>query len=227
MIDIIILVAMLVFALVGYKKGLVREIITFVSSIVALGLAFIVYPIVNVILKATALYTVIHTGVLEKVKVIDFGKGLQSQGNAIIENITWIPSSLIEQLISNNNTAMYEILDVSTIQEYISTYVTNMIVSMIAILVTWLLLKVVLVGILKFMGSIIEHLPIISGFNHLGGLIIGIFKGVLTLSIITLIVPMFIALPQLSTLGESLEASYLVQWFYENNLVIGLYNYFM
>ncbi|MBP3889296.1 MAG: CvpA family protein [Cellulosilyticum sp.] len=227
MIDLIILVIILIFALIGYKKGLIKEIITLVSSIMALVVAFIIYPAINAILKVTALYTVIYSGVLEKVQIIDFGKGLQSQGKAIIENITWLPSYLTEQIASNNNTAMYEMLGVHTIQEYISTYITDMIIGLIAILVTWFLIKVALVWVLRIMGSIIEHLPIISGFNHIGGLIVGIFKGALTLSIIVLIVPLFITIPSLSHIGESLEMSYLVRWFYENNLVIWLYNYFI
>lgn len=227
MIDLIILVIILIFALIGYKKGLIKEIITLVSSIVALVVAFIIYPAINAILKITALYTVIYSGVLEKVQIIDFGKGLQSQGKAIIENITWLPSYLTEQIASNNNTAMYEMLGVHTIQEYISTYITDMIVGLIAILVTWFLIKVGLVWVLRIMASIIEHLPIISGFNHIGGLIVGIFKGALTLSIIVLVVPLFITIPSLSHIGESLEMSYLVRWFYENNLVIWLYNYFI
>lgn len=227
MIDLIIIISMLLFALVGYKKGLIRELVTFASSIMALVLAFIVYPVVNAALKLTALYTVIYSGVSEKIEAINFGKGLQSQGKAIVENITWLPNSIKEQVVSNNNTAMYELLGVQNIYEYISTYITNIIINMIAIFVTWFLLKVVLIWILRLMGSIIEHLPIISNFNSMGGLIVGIFKGVLTLSIITLIMPILMTIPSFNHIGELLEMSYLAEWFYEHNLVIGLYNYFM
>ena len=227
MVDIIILIGMLVFALVGYKKGLIKEIITLASSIMALVLAFIVYPVVNAILKVTALYTAIYSGVSEKIEAINFGKGLQSQGKAIIENITWLPDVLTEQIVSNNNTAMYELLGVRTIQEYISTYITNMIIGMIAIVVTWFLLKVVLVWVLKVIGSIIECLPVISSFNHLGGLVVGVLKGALTLSIIMLLIPVLITIPSLSHIGEIYDVSIFAQWFYEHNLVIWLYNYFM
>ena len=227
MLDLIILLVIMIFMLVGYKKGLIKEIITFVSSIMALVLAFVVYPAINALLKLTALYTMIYAGVLGKIEVINFGKGLQSQAKAITENITWLPNFLTEQVINNNNTAMYEVLGVHTIQEYISTYITNMIVSMIAILVTWVVIKVGIVWILKLMGSIIEHLPIISGFNHLGGLIVGVLKAMLTLSVVALIIPVLITIPNLSHIGEVFEMSYLAKWFYEHNLVIWLYNYLM
>ena len=143
MIDIVILIMMLFFVIIGYKKGLIKELITLAGSIMALLMAFVIYPAINSILKVTALYTIIYTGVFEKVQNINFGKGLQSQGNAIIENITWLPKVLTEQIRDNNNSAMYEVLGVHTLHEYISTYITNMIISMLAILITWFLIKIV------------------------------------------------------------------------------------
>ena len=227
MIDIVILIMMLFFVIIGYKKGLIKELITLAGSIMALLMAFVIYPAINSILKVTALYTIIYTGVFEKVQNINFGKGLQSQGNAIIENITWLPKVLTEQIRDNNNSAMYEVLGVHTLHEYISTYITNMIISMLAILITWFLIKIVLIGALKKLGNIVEYLPVISQFNQLGGGIVGAIKGLLTLSIIMLIIPIIVANPNLSDIGMKLEASYFVQWIYKHNLVIWLYNYYL
>lgn len=227
MIDIVILIMMLFFVIIGYKKGLIKELITLAGSIMALLVAFVIYPAINSILKVTALYTIIYTGVFEKVQNINFGKGLQSQGNAIIENITWLPKVLTEQIRDNNNSAMYEVLGVHTLHEYISTYITNMIISMLAILITWFLIKIVLIGALKKLGNIVEYLPVISQFNQLGGGIVGAIKGLLTLSIIMLIIPIIVANPNLSDIGMKLEASYFVQWIYKHNLVIWLYNYYL
>ena len=227
MIDIVILIMMLFFVIIGYKKGLIKELITLAGSIMALLMAFVIYPAINSILKVTALYTIIYTGVFEKVQNINFGKGLQSQGNAIIENITWLPKVLTEQIRDNNNSAMYEVLGVHTLHEYISTYITNMIISMLAILITWFLIKIVLIGALKKLGNIVEHLPVISQFNQLGGGLVGALKGLLTLSIIMLIIPIIVANPNLSDIGMKLEASYFVQWIYKHNLVIWLYNYYL
>lgn len=227
MIDLIVVLIIAVFALVGYKRGLIESALTLLSSVAALVLSFIVYPIINMFLKLTPLYMRIYGGTFEKVKGIDFGKGIQSQGNAILENVTWIPNFLAEQIKNNNNTAMYDLLGVTTIQEYISTFITNMIISLIAILVTWILLKVVLAGVLRIIGSVIEHLPVISSFNHLGGLAFGIIKGLLTLSIIGLIIPLLITLPTFQEIEQLIEGSMIAKWMYENNLIILIYNQFL
>ena len=227
MIDLIVILILIIFAIIGYKRGLIQSIITLCSSIVALVLSFIVYPIINMLLKLTPLYTSIYEGVFKKVEGIDFGKGIQSQGNAIIENITWLPKFLTMQIKNNNNTAMYELLGVKTIQEYVSMYIANMIISMLAILITWFLLKVILVAVLRMLGSIIEHLPIISSFNHGGGLLFGLVKGILTLSVIGLIIPLFITLPVFQDISQSIESSGLTKWMYDNNFILLIYNYFI
>lgn len=224
MVDLILIILILIFALVGYGKGLIRTLVTLIGSIVALILSLMIYPMIHVILKATTLYNIIYSGVFAKVQGVDFGKGLQTQGNAIIKNITWLPRLLTEQIASNNNKNMYELLGVHTLIEYISTYITDMIIGMLAILITWFLIKVVLIGVLRGVGKMIEHLPVISEFNRLGGFIVGIFKGVLTICIITLIVPALLTIPSLNELGILLGSSYLVQWFYDHNLVLWIYN---
>lgn len=225
MIDLIVILILIIFATLGYKRGLIQSVITLCSSIVALVLSFVVYPAINMFLKLTPLYASVYEGVFKKIEVIDFGKGIQSQGEAILQNITWLPQFLTMQIKNNNNTAMYELLGVKTIQEYISIYIANMIISLIAILITWFLLKFVLVVILRAIGSIIEHLPVISSFNNGGGLIFGLIKGTLTLSVIGLVIPMFITLPAFQDISQSIEASILTKWMYDNNFILLLYNY--
>lgn len=227
MIDLIVILILVIFAVIGYKRGLIRSAITLCSSIVALVLSFVVYPAINMMLKLTPMYTSIYEGVFKKIEAIDFGRGIQSQGNAIVENITWLPEFLTIQIKNNNNTAMYELLGVKTIQEYISMYIANMIVSLIAILITWFLLKVILGTILRMVGSIIEHLPVISSFNHGSGLIFGLLKGIVTLSVIGLIIPLFITLPAFQNISQNIEASILTKWMYDNNFILMLYNYFI
>ena len=227
MIDLIVILILVIFAVIGYKRGLIRSAITLCSSIVALVLSFIVYPAINMMLKLTPIYTSIYEGVFKKIEAIDFGRGIQSQGNAIIENITWLPEFLTIQIKNNNNTAMYELLGVKNIQEYISMYIANMIVSLIAILITWLLLKVILGTILKMLASIIEHLPVISSFNHGIGLVFGLLKGAITLSAIGLLIPVFIALPAFQNISQNIESSILTKWMYDNNFILMLYNYFI
>ena len=227
MADTLVIILLLIFAGVGYKNGLIRSAISFVSSGVALILSFIVYPVVNMGLRLTPIYTSIYEGMLKKVQAIDFGTGVQTQGNAILANITWLPATMTEQIKLNNNPAMKEVLGVQVLEEYIATYATNMIISLLAILITWLIIKVLFTGILRTMGGIIEHLPVISTFNHAGGFIFGLVKGVLILAAIGLLIPVFIEYPFFRTLNEQIDQSIFTKWLYDNNFILLIYNNYL
>ena len=120
---------------------------------------------------------------------------------------------------------MYELLGVQNIQEYIATYVADIMISLIAILLTWVILKVVFVGCLRVIGRIIEHLPVISSFNRVGGFLFGFVKGILMISLIGLLIPLFITLPAFQALSQSIEASVITKWLYEHNFILMIYNY--
>ena len=227
MIDIIVCLILLVFGLIGYKKGLVRSALTLVSSVASLLVAFIGYPIIKAILKVTPICTMIYEGILDKVSGIDFGVGVQSQANAILEKVNWVPQVITEQIKNNNNAAMYEFLGVENLHQYIAMYLTNLVLGLLAIIIGWFIIRVVMASILKILSGIVEHLPVISSFNRGGGLLLGILKGVLTLSIIGLIMPLFASYPSFQELYQSIEASYITKWLYENNFILLIYNYFV
>lgn len=224
MVDIIILAALGVFGLIGYKKGLMKSILTLGSSLIALILSFIVYPIMTIVLRATPIYNWIYKMVGEKVGSMEFNGGVQSQGEAIVQNITWIPKILAEQIKNDNNTAMYKILGATNIKEYIILYITQMLIGLLAILLTWIILKLVLGIVIGLLSTIVEHLPVISTFNRQGGLCIGIVKGLLILSLITLTLPILMEIPTMSNIQSAIQGSYIGKWLYENNLIIIIYN---
>ena len=225
MLDLSVIMVVSIFGIIGYRRGFIKSILTFGTSIIALVLSFIVYPMMTMLLRITPVYTWIYQTISKKVEDISFGGGLQSQGDAITKNITWMPDILVEQVKNNNNTAMYDLLGATNIKEYISLYVTQKLMGMLALFLTWVVLKIILTTVIKLLSGIIEHLPIISTFNKQGGLCLGIIKGILMLSIVGLIIPILIEIPSIQSIYLEIQSSYLSKWLYENNLIIMVYNY--
>ncbi len=223
MLDIFILVILLIFAVIGSKRGIIDTILTLLSSVGALILSFMVYPVVNSILKITPLYSRINEWISYKVSNINFGAGIRTQGKAITDNITWLPEFISESLVKNNNTEVYKVLGVQNIVDYVSISITNIVVAMLALLITWFILKCVLVGSLRMLGNIVAKLPVISSLNHIGGFCIGGMKGLITFWIVALIVPCVIAIPAYQDLETYIQASVLFKWLYENNLVLVIF----
>lgn len=225
MLDVSIIIIICIFGVIGYRRGIVKSALTLGSSIIALILSFIVYPVVEMLLRVTPVYTWIYQTIDSKLQNITFSSGLQSQGNTITESISWIPDILVEQVKVNNNIAMYDALGVTNVKEYISIYITQMLMGLLALLITWLILKIVLVIAIKFIAGIVEHIPIVSVLNRQGGLCLGVLKGILILSIIGLIIPIFIDIPVIQNIDMAIQTNYIAKWLYENNIIIIIYNY--
>lgn len=225
MLDIWIIIIVGIFGVVGYKRGFIKSALTLGSSIIALVLSFIVYPIIEMILRLTPVYTLVYQLVNSKLKDITFRAGVQSQGDVITNSITWIPSILVEQVKKNNNTAMYDLLGANNIKEYICLYITQMLIGLLALFLTWLILKFVLIIVIRVIVGVVENIPFVSGFNRQVGFVIGVLKGGIILSIIGVIIPIFIKVPVIQYLYSAIQTSYVTKWLYENNLIIIIYSY--
>ncbi len=223
MLDLVIISIIVVFGIIGYYSGFIKSIITLLSSVIALILSLLLYPIVNMFLKLTPLYTYVNGWIADKIAHIDFGSGVQTQGSAIAKNINWLPAFISDQMIKNNNQEVYKMLNVSNVTDYVSTYLTNMIIGMAAVIITWLILKVLLVMFIKTTDAIVNHLPGVSAANKMGGLALGTTKGLLAIWGIYLLVPILIAYPVFSRLNEEITSGYIASWLYENNMILLLF----
>ncbi|MDF2594043.1 MAG: CvpA family protein [Clostridia bacterium] len=225
MIDLVIIILVLFFSIIGYYRGFIKTVMTLLASVAALVLSFLVYPAVNGFLKMTPLYTYMNQWIEKRIAHIEFGTGIQTQGNVISENITWIPKILSEQIIKNNNAEVYKVLEVANVKEYVSIYLTNMIIGIASILVIWLILKLLITFFLTTTHSIVSHTPVLSSINKLGGMLVGTAKGVLGIWIICLLVPVFINYDFFAQINEAVSSSYLARWLYENNMIIIAFKY--
>lgn len=224
MIDIIIITIIILFASVGYHVGLIKTTMTLVSSIAAFVLSFFIYPMIYSFLKITPLYFHIYDWLNGQLQQIDFGTGMQTQANSITQNITWFPKFISDYIIKNNNQEVYELLNVTHIEEYISVYLTQMVLNMVSLIITWIILKVLLTMFLRTTDNMISHLPIISTVNKIGGLGIGLIKGVLSIWLICLAVPFLITYSYFSDLQNNITQSYLGKWLYENNMILQVFD---
>lgn len=225
MLDLGITIIICIFAIIGYKRGFIKAALTLGSSVLALILSFIVYPLVEMLLKISPVYEWIYQMINNKIKDITFSNGLQSQANTITENISWIPDILVEQIKTNNNKAMYDVLGVTNVKEYISVYITQILIGLLAILITWLTLKIVIGIAVRLIVGIVEHIPVVSTLNRQGGGCLGILKGILILSIVGLIIPIFIDIPVIQNIDSAIQTNYIAKWLYENNIIIIMYDY--
>lgn len=218
MIDIIILLIILGTACLAGRAGFIKTVYGLLSSLIALVLAFFIYPVIEAILKLTPIYDGIRSWMMDRLPEIG-SIGLQGQATIIQESLGWMPDFITDKIVRNNNPEIYQLLGVNSLIEYMATFVADLCIMGIAVVICFIFVRVGLaigVGVL----DLVAKLPILKTANKWAGFIVGLIKGVLIVWLICLVVPFMMMIPGLDALNTLIEESALMQLFYNHNIIL-------
>lgn len=203
---IIVLAVLGLSAFNGYKKGLVKILLSMVALLVTFILAAILTVPVSGILKAA---TPIDEGIEKSVsKLVEENEVVNTE---TIKNLN-LPSQIEKVLVDGAEAT------VDGFNEYIVTSVSDMLVKaltfFVLIIVVYIAVRIV-INVLDF----ISRLPIINTFNKGGGLIIGLAQGLLLVWVGFLVVTAFANEPWAQETLAQISANELLTFLYNNNLI--------
>lgn len=218
--------------LYGHHKGFIRLVVSVVALVISLITVHLAVPYaVSWIRRNTPIYENVKTRVEEAAGLDEILGNMmngedrtsmeKSAERAAIETLR-LPEQMKRLLLENNNGEVYDLLGVGIFRDYVSSYLTGIIiraaVSVILFLGVFILLHVAVAWL-----DLIARLPILSGLNQIAGAVLG---GVEALFFIWVF---FLLLTALSgtEIGvramEQLNASVWLSWLYRHNLL----SYFM
>ena len=217
--DIGIFVVITLCSWIGFRNGLIRTIFRFVSFFLAIFLASQLYPYVARFLRDTVVFegirNSISSGLNLEVLVRDHFVARQS------ELIDALPlPAVIRQLLHDNNTPnMYELLQVYTIEDYISSFFATIAINGIAMVTVFLIIFIgfCIAGVLL---DVVDRLPIIGTLNGLGGLVIGILIGAVVVWVALTVLTMVFAMSGNQAIGDLLDASVAATWLMDRGIVL-------
>ena len=132
-----------------------------------------------------------------------------------IENAA-MPQFLKNMLLENNNTAIYEELNVTTFPEYVAAYISRMVLNVVSFLVTFLL-AIILVRALMYAVNIIGELPVLGTVNHLAGGVLGLGLGLIIIWLAFLGLTLIYTTEIGVTCYAMIEQSAILTFLYEHN----------
>ena len=162
----------------GYRKGFVREIMSFFFVFLALALAWMINPYVNDFMKKkTPAYERIQESCLNLIdsqnmdeeksdeessdgKVMD---GTIQEETTFIDGLN-LPKVLQKSLTDNNTAEVYKELAVDSFGDYVSGYLARLIVNGMSYLVSYILANLV-IRLIGCVLNAIAELPLINGAN--------------------------------------------------------------
>ena len=195
--DIFLLAIIILNIIIGYKRGLIKAIVSICAFLIAIIVSLLLYkPISNIIIN--------NTSIDDQIKELIINNNTQNEENK--EELTNQESSAIEKYISNKIKDTEEEAKTKTIEIVAET------VSIKAIQI--------LTAIIIFILDAISELPIIKQFNQIGGITYGIIKSIIIIYLILTILFVVISINGNGIISRTIEESYVTKYLYENNIIV-------
>lgn len=245
---IVIIILLLIFIVVGYCRGLIKSVFKVVLTGLSLFLAYLLSPIIsNIIVNNTnidnyirnKIYVAIEENVEKKVKEeisASMGNVDQVTMNQLVDAVLEdepnrnqqiefiqdmeLPDFLKKALIDNNHVEMKQEIGVSNFYDYISTYVSRMIVNAIGFFLTFIILNL-LFSLTLFLMNMVVKLPGLNGLNRLAGAILGLIEALVVIWIFFIVVDMLVGTKAGQNLMSQITESKLLCLIYDNNILSG------
>ena len=165
----------------GFRRGFIREIVSFFFVFLALSVSWAINPYVNeFFMENTPVYEKIQESCqsfVESQKKQELTSPGTEEQTGFIEGLE-LPELLQKGLESNNTAEVYTYLAVDSFGEYISEALARMIVNGLSFFVSYLLASVIL-RLGTWVLNLLAGLPVLKSANKLAGGLVGAVKGVL------------------------------------------------
>ena len=165
----------------GFRRGFIREIVSFFFVFLALAVSLAINPYVNeFFMENTPVYEKIQESCqsfVESQKKQELTSPGTEEQTGFIEGLE-LPELLQKGLESNNTAEVYTYLAVDSFGEYISEALARMIVNGLSFFVSYLLASVIL-RLGTWVLNLLAGLPVLKSANKLAGGLVGAVKGVL------------------------------------------------
>lgn len=217
--DIVVLVILAISILTAYKDGFVKTCFDFFSTIVSLILAYKLYPTSSAWLRSTGWFDTIKSSVESTLHIKEVVTDMTLSAQTSLINSLELPSFLKSALVENNNTEVYGVLNVSQIEDYISSYIANICINVVAMVGTFLVVLII-IKIIAGVIDLVSKLPVINFFNKTAGAILGLAKGVLIIWVVCMVITFFYSKPALQPILLAIQQSTIAKFFYNNNMLI-------
>ena len=212
-IDILVIVVILGVAVISAKRGFIDCLFGFISTIVAIVLAFVLMkPFVSWTGGIFGLEGALEKGctdVFAKVKMFTIDISNQGISEALAGKN--LPAFLIDAIVKSVGNE--SIPAGTTIAMLAGEALGGFITGLISWVIVFLIAKLLLMLLRGTLGAVIENLPIVSGVNHILGFLVGIVKG---LMIVSGIIAVISILP-IPSATQFFSDCFFVGWLYNHN----------
>ena len=213
-VDLIIIAIVLLFIIVGYKKGLTGSLIKLLSFAIAVVLALILYkPVANTIIQRTQIDENLENAIITT---------FRSQENNQIKQEKK-QSNMPDTIVNNINTQIDEATAEAknAIVENTAMKTTKTIINIGSGILIYIIVRFILF-IISIFAKQITKLPIIKQMDKTGGIIYGILEGMVIVYILLSIISLLSVIWNDNIIIQAITKSTIGDMLYNNNIILKL-----
>ncbi len=224
--DLALIAVVTLSCMIAKRRGFLKSSNTILSLIIsAVLIVTLLEPFTDYLIKSPIgesigekiSYKVEDTAEDEEITVED-GKSAEEFGKVM--GLPVFMTAIVGDKIEEQVEKMEEIKNDALTQ--VSDAVLEVVLKIIAIILLFLLVKVGVFLLLRFLDAVFK-LPILSGINSFLGIFVGLINGLLAVYIICAVLALLVPSASMEALTASIDNTILFKYFYNNNLLIELF----
>ena len=217
---LIVIVYMILSIISGYRKGLIRTVCSVLAMMIALIIASVCSPMVSRALESNkGIYEYVDEKVSDVLNIDSKISGVTEQAKYI--NSLRLPESIKEQLKVNNNSEVKNELKVSEFSDYVTGFITCLILNAISYIVVFIV-ALLLIGVVINVLDLISKLPVLNAVNKLGGAIAGAAKSLVVIWVFFVLITVFSGSDFGQTMFKMINDSTWLSFLYNNNILMNV-----
>ncbi len=221
----VLLIVLVLFGIQGFRKGLLKTLISMVSTIAVIIITSMLTPQIGAYIREN---TEIEDAVQARIDEVLFAEfdgtiDIEIPVSAQVQFIEELPVPQImkDSLIENNNSEVYKEIDVSGFTEYLSKYVASALVNGVAFIIAFII-TLIIMRVIVFIVGIVTELPLIGALDQLGGFAIGVVHGMFWIAIAFLVIALAGETAIGGMLVETINSDPMLSWVYDKNALVGI-----
>lgn len=201
MADIIVLLIIAAFAVIGVKRGFIRSVVGVLSFAASIALAWILHPVVSELMMSFGIDITLTERIRESML------GYVTAGG----EFTMLPEAVRLAV----EAGQLEVVNA------VAKSAADMAMNIIAFIGVLILSRVVIWIAIRLL-NIMSKLPVINGFNRIAGLLLGLVQGVAVVYIALALIFAFAPVGTNDSINEIMEDSSVAILMYDNNPIVDI-----
>lgn len=217
----VLLVLVLIFAIQGFRKGLIRTAFAMFFFVLVIFITTWVTPYISQYIRTHTKWENRIEQKCENVITQTIGnqEGLSLNAQlAFIEELP-LPQTVKDEMIENNNNEIYSQLAIASFGEYVSGFIASGIMNGITFVIAFIV-AILLMQMILFAIDILTELPVVGFANRLGGFLLGSLQGIIWVWIIFLVITMLCNTVVGKYMIETIKEDTVLAVLYNNNIIV-------